>query len=145
MDEQLEVALKGGEYKRLFESQMGKIREAYDLKKVDIEVLYFLSRCQNENTPTDVSRRLKLNRGQVSQAIDALGRRKLIIAIPDSNDRRYMHYRISETAEEIVSEIAIAKKELDRQIFEGISEEELKVYKKITEKIFANIRKMLEE
>lgn len=107
--------------------------------------MYFLSRCQNENTPTDVYRRLKLNRGQVSQAIDALGRRKLIIAIPDSNDRRYMHYRISETAEEIVSEIAIAKKELDRQIFEGISEEELKVYKKITEKIFANIRKMLEE
>ena len=43
MDEQLEVALKGGEFKRLFESQFVDIKKRYDLKKVDIEVLYFLS------------------------------------------------------------------------------------------------------
>lgn len=144
MDEQLEVALKGGEYKRLFESQMGKIRQEHDLKKVDIEVLYFLSRCREENTPTDVYRRLKLNRGQVSQAIDTLCRRELIIAIPDKDDRRYMHYKTSETAEKIIKEIAAARKKLDRQIFKGISEEEIVIYKKITEKIFANIREMLE-
>ena len=37
MDEQLEVALKGGEFKRLLESFFSDIKKKYDLKKVDID------------------------------------------------------------------------------------------------------------
>lgn len=143
MDEQLEVALKGGEFKRLFESQFVGIKKRYDLKKVDIEVLYFLSNCNEHNTPTDIYRSLKLNRGHVSQAIDNLCRRELIIAIPDKDDRRYMHYKISENAVGIIKEISIVRKELDQQIFKGISKEEMLAYKRTSEKICSNIREML--
>ena len=143
MDEQLEVALKGGEFKRLLENQIAAIREKYDLKKVDIEVLYFLSKCKEENTPTDIYRRLKINRGHVSQAIDLLSRRELICPIPDKDDRRYMHYAISAKAGQIIDEIAEVRKKLDVQIFRGISEEELRSYKETTKKIFRNIQDML--
>lgn len=143
MDEQLEVALKGGEFKRLLESQFTAIRTKYDLKKIDIEVLFFLSKCNEENTPTDIYKRLKLNRGHVSQAIDILSKRGLIVAIPDRDDRRYMHYIISENAKEIIAEIAIVRKNLDKQIFKGITEKELLIYKEISGKIFRNIREMM--
>lgn len=143
MDEKLEVALKGGEFKRLLESQFTAIRTKYDLKKVDIEVLFFLSKCNDENTPTDIYKRLKLNRGHVSQAIDILSKRGLIMPIPDRDDRRYMHYIISENAKEIITEIAAVRKNLDKQIFKGITEKELLIYKEISEKIFQNIREMM--
>lgn len=143
MDEQLEVALKGGEFRRLLESQFTAIRTKYDLKKIDIEVLFFLSKCNDENTPTDVYKRLKLNRGHVSQAIDILAKRGLIIAIPDRYDRRYMHYTISENAREIIREISIVRKNLDKQIFKGVTEKELLIYKEISEKIVRNIREMM--
>lgn len=143
MDEQLEVALKGGEFKHLLENRFVEIRKKYDLKKVDIEVLFFLSRCENDNTPTDIYRHLKLNRGHVSQAIDYLCRRDLIIAIPDKDDRRYMHYKISSRAEEVIKDISSVRESIDRQIFKGISEEELVLYKQITEKIYLNIREIL--
>lgn len=143
MDEQIEIALKGGEFKHLLESRFIEIRKKYDLKKVDIEVLFFLSKCEDDNTPTDIYRHLRLNRGHVSQAIDYLCRRNLIVAIPDKDDRRYMHYKISGRAEEIIREIASVRECIDKQIFKGISEEELVLYKQITEKIYFNIREML--
>ena len=59
MDEQLEVALKGGEFKRLLESFFSDIKKKYDLKKVDIEVLFFLSQCSDDDTPTDI--KVKIN------------------------------------------------------------------------------------
>lgn len=143
MDEQLEMALKGGDFKHLLESRFAKIKNDYDLKKVDIEVLYFLSNCKDKNTPTDIYKKLGLNRGHVSQAIDTLCRRKLIIAVPDQKDRRYMHYSVSDDAAKIVDEIAEIKRDLNKEIFRGITEEEIAAYKKTTEKIFRNIQQLL--
>ena len=88
MDENIEIALKGGEFKRLLEYQFNIIKSTYGLKKVDIDVLFFLSNCNSENTPTDIYKRLRLNRGHVSQAIDALMKKGYLVAMPDSEDRR---------------------------------------------------------
>ncbi len=143
VDEQLELALKGGDFKRLMESRFSVIKKEYNLKKVDIEVLYYLSKCTEENTPTDIYRRLKLNRGHVSQAIDYLYRRELITAIPDKKDRRYMHYLVTDSAKVIIAEISKTKRELGEQIFKGLSREEIAAYQKTTEKIFRNIHELL--
>ncbi len=143
MDEQLEIALKGGDFKHLMERRFSSIKKEYNLRKVDIEVLHYLSRYTDENTPTDIHRRLKLNRGHVSQAIDRLYRRELIIAVPDEDDRRYMHYLVSDSAEEIIAEITRIKNELDQQIFEGIPLEEIAAYQKTTAKIFRNIQELI--
>ncbi len=143
MDGQLELTLKGGNFKRLMESRFSVIKKEYHLKKVDIEVLYYLSESTDGNTPTDIYRKLKLNRGHVSQAIDNLYRRKLIIAVPDKGDRRYTHYLVSDSAGTIIEEIAKIKRELDQQIFKGISQEEMAAYQKTTGKICRNIQELL--
>jgi DNA-binding MarR family transcriptional regulator len=143
MDEQLEIALKGGDFKRLIDMQFDEIKKKYDLKKVEIEVLFFLSKCGNENTPTDITKRLNLNRGHVSQAIDSLLKRKFIASVADVQDRRCMHYTITTDAVEIINEIANVKKDMDAQILKGITEQELELYKKISEKMIKNIRELI--
>jgi DNA-binding MarR family transcriptional regulator len=143
MDEQMEIVLKGGDFKRLLDTQLDEIKKKYDLKKVEIEVLFFLSRCGSENTPTDITKRLNLNRGHVSQAIDVLLRRKLIAAVADEKDRRCMHYTITPNAVPVIDEIANVKKRMDEQILKGITAEELETYKKISEKMMKNIREVL--
>jgi DNA-binding MarR family transcriptional regulator len=143
MDEQLETALKGGDFKRLLDNQLDEIKKKYNLKKVEIEVLFFLSKCGNENTPTDITKRLNLNRGHVSQAIDVLLKRKYIAAVADKKDRRCMHYTITTDAVLIIDEIANVKKQMDQQILKGISEDELEIYKKVWDKMIKNIREMI--
>jgi DNA-binding MarR family transcriptional regulator len=144
MDEQMEIVLKGGDFKHLLDTQLDEIKKKYDLKKVEIEVLFFLSKCGSENTPTDITKRLNLNRGHVSQAIDVLLRRKLIAAVPDEKDRRCMHYTITTNAVPVIDEIANVKKRMDEQILKGITAEEMENYKKISEKMLKNIREMLQ-
>jgi DNA-binding MarR family transcriptional regulator len=143
MDEQLEIALKGGDFKRLADMQFEKLKKKYDLKKVDIEVLFFLSKCGAENTPTDITKRLNLNRGHVSQAVDVLLKKRLIAASADERDRRCMHYTITAEAEAVIAEIAGVKKRMDEQILKGITEEEMAVYKGISEKMIKNIREII--
>jgi DNA-binding MarR family transcriptional regulator len=143
MDEQLEIALKGHDFKRLLDKQFDEIKKKYNLKKVEIEVLFFLSKCGSENTPTDITKRLNLNRGHVSQAIDVLLKKKLIAAVADEKDRRCMHYTITTNAVSIIDEIANVKNEMDRQVLQGITEEELVMYKKISDKMLKNIRELI--
>jgi DNA-binding MarR family transcriptional regulator len=123
--------------------QFDEIKKKHGLKKVEIEVLFFLSKCGNENTPTDITKRLNLNRGHVSQAIDALLKKELIVAAADAQDRRCMHYTITTNAVAVIDEIANAKEKMDRQILNGITEEELEFYKKISNKMIKNIRNMI--
>jgi DNA-binding MarR family transcriptional regulator len=143
LDEQLEIALKGNDFKHLIDIQFDEIKKKYDLKKVEIEVLFFLSKCGNENTPTNITNRLNLNRGHVSQAIDILLKKQLIAAVADTHDRRCMHYVITTEAITIIDEIANAKKKMDIQILKGITEEELEMYKKVSNKMIRNIREMI--
>jgi DNA-binding MarR family transcriptional regulator len=143
MDEQLEIVLKGNDFKHLVDRVFDEIKKKYDLKRVEIEVLFFLSKCGSENTPTDITKRLNLNRGHVSQSVDGLLKRQLISAVADEQDRRCMHYTITENAAPIIEEIAQAKEAMDRQILKGITDEELKQYRMISDKMIKNIRELL--
>ena len=106
--------------------------------------MFFLANYKELNTPTDVYKALGINRGHVSQAMDSLCNRQLITAVPDEKDRRSVHYVVCDKALEITDEIATIRADMERQIFEGISPEEMDAYKKTTEKIYENIKKLLE-
>ena len=41
MDVQMEMILKGGQFKKLLEEQSLELRQKYDMKKAELEILYF--------------------------------------------------------------------------------------------------------
>ena len=143
MDAQIEAFLQGGRFKRLLEEQSVEVRQKYDMKKAELEILYFLSRCGAHNTSTDIHHQLMMNRGHISQAVESLCRRNYITAIPDQNDRRYIHYQITESAQEIIAEITNRREEINRRILEGISEEELSVFRDVSARIRKNIENLM--
>lgn len=145
MDAQMEAILQGGYFKKLQEERIANLRQKYDMKKAELEILYFLSRCGEYNTSTDIHYGLMMNRGHISQAIDSLCRRQLITAIPDQKDRRYIHYELLDSAREIVEEMARGREEMERQILEGISEEELQIFRQVSGKIRENIERLSRE
>ena len=140
MDSQMESILQGGSFKKLLDEQILELRQKYDMKKAELEILYFLSRCGGHNTSTDIHYQLMMNRGHISQAVDGLCRRKLITAIPDQEDRRYVHYEVLDSAGEIVAEMTKRREAMNRKILEGISEDELRVFYDVS----AKIRKIIE-
>ncbi|MDO5389565.1 MAG: MarR family winged helix-turn-helix transcriptional regulator [Eubacteriales bacterium] len=143
MDGQIESILKGGKFRKLMEEQIGEIRKKYDMKKAELEILYFLSRCDGHNTSTDIHDQLLMNRGHISQAVDSLCKRKFISAIPDERDRRYVHYILLDSAREIVRELSTQYEELNCKILDGISEEELEIFQSVAAKIRNNMEKLI--
>ena len=143
MDKQMESILQGGQFKKLLDVHSAELRQNYDMKKAELEILYFLSRCGGHNTSKDIHAQLMMNRGHISQAVDSLCRRRYIVAIPDQNDRRYIHYEILDSAKEIVAEMAKRREEMNRQILKGISKEELEIFREVSLKIKNNIEQII--
>ena len=143
MDTQIDIILQGGQFKKLLEEQSTELREKYNMKRAELEILYFLSKCGTHNTATDIYHQLMMNRGHISQAIDSLCRRNYLIAIPDKNDRRYIHYEISDFAKELVTEMTSRREAMNSMILKGVSEEELKVFREVSEKIRNNINELI--
>ena len=143
MDTQIDIILQGGQFKKLLEEQSTELREKYNMKRAELEILYFLSKCGTHNTVTDIYHQLMMNRGPISQAVDSLCRRNYLIAIPDKNDRRYIHYEISDFAKELVTEMTSRREAMNSMILKGVSEEELKVFRKVSEKIRNNINELI--
>lgn len=145
MEEQVEIILRGGQFKLLLERQFLNIREKYGLKRIELEVLFFLSKCGTDNTSTDICRHLKLNKGHVSQAVDSLCRMGYLETAVDSEDRRYIHFTVTAKADGLVQDMAERWKVMNRKIFEGISEEELKTFKEVSARIGANMSRLAEQ
>ncbi|MGN0355100.1 MAG: MarR family winged helix-turn-helix transcriptional regulator [Muricoprocola sp.] len=143
MDRQIDIILQRGQFKKLLEEQSLELRQKYDMTRAELEILYFLSRCGTHNTSTDIHRQLMMNRGHISQAVDNLCRRKYIIAIQDQNDRRYVHYELSDHARELVAEMTERREAMNRKILKGVSEEELKIYCEVSEKIRKNMDELI--
>ena len=143
MDTQMEAMLQGGPFKKLLEEQIAELRQKYDMKKAELEILYFLSKCGSHNTSKDIHYQLMMNKGHISQAVDSLCKRHYIIVTTDQQDRRYIHYQLSDSAQQIVEEMAKKRLEMDQRIVEGISEEDLEIFRAVSEKIRKNIEKMI--
>ena len=145
MEKQIETVLRGGQFKKMMTNQLAGIREKYGLKRVEIEILYFLSRCGEQNTSKDICQYLNMNKGHISQAVESLYEQGYLRATPDTEDRRYIHYTVTEKAKAFSKETSRIWEGMIQKIFEGISEEELAAFKKVAGKIEENMNRMLKE
>lgn len=144
MEKQVDNLLHGSQFKQFMESRILEIREKYHLRKVDVEVLYYLSRCGDKNTSKDIKTDTKITKGHISQSIDRLQKMNLLVFIPDENDRRCVHLCLTERADDVTREITAVWNELNQIIFEGVTEEEKQILAAVARKIAENIDRALE-
>ena len=145
MERQVEALLRGGQFKQIKENYIKNLREKYGLKRSEIEVLYYLSRCGERNTAKDITLSLYMNKGHISQTTDSLSKKKLISASKDANDYRVIHYMITEDANCVAKEIDTAIDRLYKALFEGISAEDKEALKRIASQMAYNISTILRD
>lgn len=86
-----------------------------------------------------------LSKGNVSQAVESLIQKGLLTRSADQNDRRKIHLSLLSPAKEITNAIHVMQKNLYGQIFNGLSEEDLKIYERINQKIMENTTNAIKE
>lgn len=145
MNRQTETILRGGQFKQLMELHYATMKKEYQLKRIELEILYCLSKCGEHNTSTNIREYLRENKGHISQAIDSLCRNNYLTAVHDKEDRRYIHYTLTPKANDVIRNMNDTWKQLNKEIFDGISKEELQAFQIVAKKIARNMDKIIEK
>lgn len=139
MNDHFELLIMGQQFKKLYEKCYGHIMQTYGLKKIDIDVLYFLSHSGKQDTAKDIANLIYVSKAHVSKAIENLHQKALIDLIADSSDRRYVHIRISASGQQIVDEIKQIRAKTEKILFDGISPEDRELLLRLSYQIADNI------
>lgn len=139
MNDHFELLIMGQQFKKLYEKCYGHIMQTYGLKKIDIDVLYFLSHSGKQDTAKDIANLIYVSKAHVSKAIENLHQKALIDLIADPSDRRYVHISISASGQQIVDEIKQIRAKTEKILFDGISPEDRELLLRLSYQIADNI------
>lgn len=144
MEKGMNFLLYGNQFKRLYEKEITALREEYDLKKIDIEIMYYLYHFENNDTPKDIFELGFFNKGHISQSVCHMQECGFINCVQDAQDRRCIHLRLTDKALMIVEKIENIHKRVNEILFDGISEQEKQQIITTARKIYGNIENALE-
>lgn len=135
----LEIVLKGGEFRKYSDSKFALLRKHYEMKRAEFEVIYYLSICRNDDSLVDISEFLNANKGHISSTVYGLIEKGYINSIQDTNDRRYMHFSLTDKGKEVASDLENIWKDIKNELYYGLTDEEIASFKQTFHKICKNI------
>lgn len=143
MDDKLELLFSGQQYKKLQEFCYEDLLERYDLSIVDIRVLLFLCEHESLDTAKDIVKMRYMAKSYVSKSVDKLIEKGFLERKHMQEDRRYIHLQVKEEALPVVDAALERKEDMIRQIFQGITAEQIEVLKQIAIRVSENIAGMM--
>ena len=121
-----------------------QLHAEYGLKKIDIQILQYLSKAGQYNTAKDIVALGLFTKGHVSQSLTNLKARGLVDAVQDTDDARCVHIQLNSVAYDVIDQIDTIYERILSVMFQGIAEEDLETFKKVGQQIVKNINAYVE-
>lgn len=125
--------------RKKFRSRIRESIQGCGLSQNELEVLLYLS-THPENTAKDLSSCRGVSRSLVSKSVDMLMRQGYIRVEQDQQDRRKLRLFLEPKADGLVQKMQAAKQDFIRQVFEGISSQDLAGLTVILQKMMDNLQ-----
>lgn len=145
MSEKREILHSAFVIKKAYDSLWDDISEKYRLTRAEIDVIGFLANNPKLDTASNVVEYRMIAKSHVSKAVEQLVERGFLMSSKDTKDRRQIHLMLTEEAKAAVEDIIRRQMKFAEQITNGISEEERRMYVKISEKIAQNASGIMED
>ncbi len=85
-----------------------------------------------------------LSKGNVSQAVDSLIRKRYLQRRPDENDRRKVHLSLLPAADPVSAKMQELRSDYEKRLFDGMTEEEHQTFIRLSNKVIENSKKIAE-
>lgn len=136
-----------------FFDNLAKVRKAYarcsdpicekwELTHNELQILHFLADNPDRNRAADIVTYRGLAKSHVSMSIAHLEEIGMLRKETDANDRRTVHLTLTASAAPVIEEVRLAFSQLERQIFSGVTKEELQAFQSLSQKATCNIARM---
>ena len=139
MYSEMELLLGGQQFKQLYEKEYSFIMEKYGLRKIEIDMIYFMHRNNNTCTAKDIVKYNHISKAHISKAVDNLNNLGYISISHDIKDHRICKMSLKESTKDVVDEILEVRRHMHEILFGNISTQELEIVKNVSKKIINNI------
>lgn len=123
--------------------KMAGVCEKYDLRQMEYDILMFLYNNPKYNTAADIVRIRKSTKSHVSTSLKVLEDRGFIERRVDKDNKKHVTIHLLQLANEVIEDGIWAQKEFAQDMFEGLSEEEIKVFMSVFQKVYDNAERMI--
>lgn len=131
--------------KKLFDSILKSVCDKYNLGRPELDIIAFLHTNNDMDVASDIVEHCGLSKANISQAVDRLIQKNLIVCETDSYDRRKHHLYLTENTAELVEDIEDALVFYRNILIGGLTDKELSVYTDISRRMCENAINYLEE
>ena len=119
--------------------------EDYGLMPIEATIISFLHNHPGRDTAAEIAELRMLSKSSVSQGVENLIQKGLLVRSQDREDRRKIHLSLTEKAEPITEDIERVWRGFRDKIFRGFSEEEEKAFLQYNERLVLNTIREMEE
>lgn len=128
---------------RYYEMKVSGVCEKYQLRQLEYDILMFIYNNPEYNTAADIVRIRKSTKSHVSISLKVLEDRGFIERRVDKYNKKHVTIHLLQLANEVIEDGIWAQKEFAQDMFEGLSEEEIKVFMNVFQKVYENAERMI--
>ena len=128
---------------RYYEMKVSGVCEKYQLRQMENNLLMFIYTKHAYNTHADILRIRKTTKSPVSTSLKVLKDRGFIERRVDKDNKKHVTLHLLQLANEVIEDGIWAQKEFAQDMFEGLSEEEIKVFMSVFQKVYDNAERMI--
>lgn len=128
---------------RYYEMKVSGVCEKYQLRQLEYDILMFIYNNPEYNTAADIVRIRKSTKSHVSISLKVLEDRGFIERRVDKDNKKHVTIHLLQLANEVIEDGKWAQKEFEQDMFEGLSEEEIKVFMNVFQKVYENAERMI--
>lgn len=128
---------------RYYEMKVSDVCEKYQLRQLEYDILMFIYNNPEYNTAADIVRIRKSTKSHVSISLKVLEDRGFIERRVDKDNKKHVTIHLLQLANKVIEDGKWAQKEFAQDMFEGLSEEEIKVFMNVFQKVYENAERMI--
>lgn len=130
----------GSIFKMVFDKNFEKVAQKHGLKRTEIAVMMYLGMNEGKNVASvDIVKELLLTKSHVSISVNGLAARGLLVKVADRNDRKKEYLILTPQAKDIFEDIKHQRAVLLKQMFTGLTTEEVKTLQSLIARVVHNI------
>lgn len=129
---------------QLHESMLKDICRDYQMSLTEAAVISFLHNNPGKDTAADIVELRRLQKSNVSKAVETLYQRKMLDRHQDREDRRKIHLTLTEQAGPVVKAVERLQVKFWEKVFRDFSPEEIEDFHRLNRKINKNIQQTKE-
>ena len=135
----MQELLNGNQFRKLQERDSARLQKQYNLKKIDLQIIKYISRGSSFNTAKDLVELGLFNEEEVVQSLERLHKQNLVEFVKDKEDLQVLGLRLTKAGRDLWEQIQSNHRHAETVLFKGMTEEQVKTFQRLSRIILDNL------